>query len=1084
MAVVTPGARIGQPQFADLQSTAPQWPDAEPELSLQEVYQPRAKKKAKAKAGKKAAQRYDARGHRLRPKRRQSKLDKVEPDGLPVEQAAASDEEAKLSQSADDSAEGVEAPQAPRPRVPFAPAPRPRVGPTAPSAMLAMARPDKSWNKRPPEKLEPLKEVQTSTAEVLAQAEVEERQLHFDDIISRAPPSRSASSSALSQGSGSVRGLLRSASGPLSPFRRDIPVPKALHPSSFQRRTRPMDASSALRQLQEKIRHGIGAEESKKVQLEQVALRDLRADLSHMLRRSSLGSKWQLFKEPAPRTVDEVFGSQPVRRRPSDSIRVKLAREASCSALETHLEVDETSRPSSSSSSPSPTFPISPISPTTSVSLLSPVTSVSMTSAKSAMRKGYSRHLREGVSFDSLGRVEDGEQGPPGTSSEPNALMKSTMSRRGMTTGEVSGVSSRGGRSYTLKEMATSESILRARLVDAFNRLADAKELHRDVLPQALGLVGWAMTKEIRRLVDEAYNSLFQYNTMNQNEFMTFFAKFRQLEKQRAKNAFTAFDADRSGSIDFEELGALFESQGIFPLQHVIYELAMEACDGSLVDGLDFNAFQRVLEILREREGFTREERAFFEDVFDKCDGDGSGSLDTLEIGRVLVSLGYSREMKFEEILAEVDIQQKNQLTKQDFLVFMRKIRERDTEHIRNYFRECDTDDEPGLDAREIATLIQSLGYLPDMSCILETLHQLDIDNPEKDLDFEEVWRFLEIYRRQSGLTLAGVAEAKATFQKFSDDVAVGVDMMFQMVHNMGFDLHYHEVRKLMYLVEGNASGVMNEQEFVRAVGHLKDMELRQMWKVVHEEPQSNAARELKNLFESEMCGTDMPKVTLMDFIPWATRVRESQREQVRSQHGFGKEEVESFRQDFQEHSKGNTIRPLDLRRLLTEKFPMMADKRAMKDHRSKLSEILADKGPVKLLEFLALARICHDIIEFDKLKRERDAIQITGFTSAEVDEFRGLFMDHSTDSGLPGSYRNRITFKELKTLLHNVIPLGDGNIQVLKRHLRLVHKHAGDDSVNFVEFLHLMRHLLDVNFAGIAELSKTRTADDGNDLS
>lgn len=45
------------------------------------------------------------------------------------------------------------------------------------------------------------------------------------------------------------------------------------------------------------------------------------------------------------------------------------------------------------------------------------------------------------------------------------------------------------------EEMATSESILRARLVDAFNRLADAKELHRDVLPQALGLVGWAMTK-------------------------------------------------------------------------------------------------------------------------------------------------------------------------------------------------------------------------------------------------------------------------------------------------------------------------------------------------------------------------------------------------------------------------------------------------------------------------------------------------------------------------------------------------------------------------------------------------------------
>jgi hypothetical protein len=43
----------------------------------------------------------------------------------------------------------------------------------------------------------------------------------------------------------------------------------------------------------------------------------------------------------------------------------------------------------------------------------------------------------------------------------------------------------------------------------------------------------------------------------------------------------------------------------IFPLGWWCF--AKEACDGSLVDGLDFNAFQRVLEILREREGFTRE---------------------------------------------------------------------------------------------------------------------------------------------------------------------------------------------------------------------------------------------------------------------------------------------------------------------------------------------------------------------------------------------------------------------------------------------------------------------------------------------
>ena len=132
------------------------------------------------------------------------------------------------------------------------------------------------------------------------------------------------------------------------------------------------------------------------------------------------------------------------------------------------------------------------------------------------------------------------------------------------------------------------------------------------------------------------------------------------------------------------------------------------------------------------------------------------GSLDALEIGRVLVTLGYSREMKFEEILAEAAIMTystnlhdmcgmvlktcrlmsgkriswpnkiswsldrglekgrvkwlvwlkyggfPHAMLCQAFLpatkgfkghsfwlsqVFMRKIRERDTEHIRNYFR-------------------------------------------------------------------------------------------------------------------------------------------------------------------------------------------------------------------------------------------------------------------------------------------------------------------------------------------------------------------------------------------------------------
>ena len=97
----------------------------------------------------------------------------------------------------------------------------------------------------------------------------------------------------------------------------------------------------------------------------------------------------------------------------------------------------------------------------------------------------------------------------------------------------------------------------------------------------------------------------------------------------------------------------------------------------------------------------------------------------------------------------------------------------------------------------------------------------------------------------------------------------------------MGFDLHYHEVRRLMYLVESSETSVMNdprtaarrievvashprtgpsphfliwpgakEKEFVMVLGHLRDRELRQMWKAVSDQESTStspAAAELKH---------------------------------------------------------------------------------------------------------------------------------------------------------------------------------------------------------------------------------------------
>ena len=129
-------------------------------------------------------------------------------------------------------------------------------------------------------------------------------------------------------------------------------------------------------------------------------------------------------------------------------------------------------------------------------------------------------------------------------------------------------------------------------------------------------------------------------------------------------------------------------------------------------------------------------------------------------------------------------------------------------------------------------------------------------------------------------------------------------------------------------------SSATKEKEFVMVLGHLRDRELRQMWKVVHESSSSLAAKELreqqlgpsgwaelslfclrmarhklhvpawlalsKHRFNREMLGTSehdeasaktrLKKVSFTEFIPWATQLRIQQREEVRRHHGFGKE--------------------------------------------------------------------------------------------------------------------------------------------------------------------------------------------------
>eukprot|EP00439_Symbiodinium_sp_Y106_P044382 s2950_g5.t1 len=569
--------------LADLQSTVLDWPDGSAGLQQtsdalpkNELARSRKSNKGKSPAKKTAVPRYDARGHRLRHRKDAKPKRPVPQDG----NTEARGPEGSKPPGPEEATAQVDGYSRNGPRPPRVSAPRaPAAGKPA-SALLSMARSPKSFS--PPKraanmssaKLEPL---QTEKEPPLPLSSLAQHM----DVRSR-PPSHSS----LGHGSGLARAASAVSVGPL---RRDIP--------------------------------------DKKFQVADLAMRDLRADLSTMLKRSA--AKVHSLDQPpsAPRSVDDVFASQvakfqePLATKRAAQPVLREIDSTAASVQEDDFEEaffgEEPPALAETAAAGTAAMALGPASPVAS-ELMSPV--ADKQKMKSALRRNSRGSAR--VSWEQL-------------PSEETRCQSASLSVE----------------AENIKQ--SFEPTLRKRLGEAFSRLSEANELHRDSMHKAVEFAGWTVTAEVKALINEAYDSLFKYNTLNQREFFHFFEKFRHLEKQRAFEprmlsacialpswntsrhaplhlffeAFNTFDADASGTIDFEELGALLESQGIFPLQHVIYELAMDACGGNLVDGLDFSEFQRVLEILREREGFTREEIERIEDAFDKCDADGSGHL-------------------------------------------------------------------------------------------------------------------------------------------------------------------------------------------------------------------------------------------------------------------------------------------------------------------------------------------------------------------------------------------------------------------------------------------------------------------------
>jgi Ca2+-binding EF-hand superfamily protein len=222
-----------------------------------------------------------------------------------------------------------------------------------------------------------------------------------------------------------------------------------------------------------------------------------------------------------------------------------------------------------------------------------------------------------------------------------------------------------------------------------YKRFSHDGEVHRDCLLQILGLGGVHALS--RKWMDSVCDGNSRYATLDTDEFLTFIELAEKKYHDDCTEAFKRFDVDCSGYIDKSELAAILASLEVTPMDQVLQEVLEEVRDSDQGGhDIDLGQYKHLMHLLREREGFSKQEYDRMLKAFAAFDRDGSDSLDSHEVVGVIAYLYYSLSpLDVARLLKEVDVDGSGTLSRSEFLVFMRKVRELEVRRIEAALSSC-----------------------------------------------------------------------------------------------------------------------------------------------------------------------------------------------------------------------------------------------------------------------------------------------------------------------------------------------------------------------------------------------------------
>jgi len=650
-----------------------------------------------------------------------------------------------------------------------------------------------------------------------------------------------------------------------------------------------------------------------------------------------------------------------------------------------------------------------------------------------------------------------------------------------------------------------------ARINDLFKTLSVDGEVSRQNLAEALKMLGHEHVNQewVDAIVAGALNNR---EFLDNYDFTKFLEQYEAMHWNYVRQKFTEADVDGSGKVDAEELSTLFRKSGYTPVRGVVPKLIAEIC-GARAHDVSFNRFARILNVLRHRYGFTADEYAEIVASFRRHDRDRDGFLAALDLRSCLSWLGFDISLEeTSELISAVSPKQGEQTEPMvhDFEVvrIVRMVREAEARKVLDAMRELNGNDEDTApDMPDRVTIINQ----EDLPAVLTDL-QVQMASPlvvheiiedlgllhHSVLTVEDIMPLLWSIRKCQGFSREEFAEAKALFEKNDIDGSHGMAgaELEAAVRSLGYPVVFEDVQDQLDAWDIDDTGELDFIEFLKVLSHYRKQELKSILKsMMHGQDRLGRRvsmstktlpelpsillgagyaplREQSTTLSRATKDSSSESIGIWKFSDLISEYRKEINMEIRRNQGYTAQQVEELREAFRQFdtNQNGTIERKELRLLILRVEPRA--EHSTEGH-AQMAAIVKESdanesASIDFQEFLTFMRLVTERCSREKLAKEQKAAKETNFSVRELKQFRKVYKGFDTDTS------GDMNFKELQHMIATIVASADGSKAERSLH-EIFEMFDGnkDQKLDFPEFLHVMRHILDTNWNGINDQTK-----------